>query len=62
MKYSFKELIAISLYKMGKKPKCTSFIDEETIVYGYGKLNGWVGLFEYQIPFNIKSDTVNNKQ
>ena len=52
----FKEVIAICLYKIGVKPKCTSFIDEETIAYGYGKLNGWVGLWEYQIPFNIKSD------
>ena len=51
-----KEIIAICLYKIGIKPKCTSFIDEETIAYGYGKLNGWIGLWEYQIPFEIKSD------
>jgi len=58
MKYSLKEIIAICLYKIGIKPKCTSFIDEKTIAYGYGKLNGWIGLWKYQIPFNIKSDKI----
>jgi hypothetical protein len=56
MKYTFKEIIAIVLYKIGVKPKCTHFIDEETVSYGYGKLDGWMGLWQYQIPFNVKSE------
>jgi len=56
--YDFKEYVAIILYIIGVQPYCTTFIDGETMVYGYGKLDGWVGLFEYTIPFNIKSDKI----
>ena len=55
-KYSVKEIIAICLYKIGIKPTATHFIDEETVSYGYGKMDRSIGIWEYQIPFNIKSD------
>lgn len=45
-----KEQIAIVLFKIGIKPKVTIFIDEHTLSYGYGKMDG-IGLWEYQIPF-----------
>lgn len=49
-KMNFSELIAILLHKLGKKPKCTIFIDEKTYMYGYGKLNGWIGMWQYNLP------------
>ena len=44
-----KEKLAICLYKLGKKPSATMFIDEVTIMYGYGKCHD-VGVFEYNLP------------
>jgi len=46
----FTELIAICLHKIGMRPSCTHFIDEETIMYGYGKLNGDIGVWQYNLP------------
>ena len=55
-----KTLIAIILYKLGFKPKCTTFIDEETITFGYGKIYGWTGNWEYEIPPKyLKSKHIN---
>lgn len=45
----WKEKVAICLYKIGKKPCATMFIDEVTIMYGYGKCHS-VGVFEYNLP------------
>lgn len=44
-----KEIIAIVLFKIGFKPSATHFIDEVTIMYGYGKCHD-VGVFEYNLP------------
>lgn len=44
-----KEKVAIFLYKIGKKPCATMFIDEVTVMYGYGKCHS-VGMFEYNLP------------
>ena len=60
-KYEWKEYIAIMLYKLGVKPNVTLFIDEDTLSYGYGKTDGGLGLWEYQIPFNIKSKSISKK-
>lgn len=54
----WKEWIAIALYRIGVKPCATHFIDEETVSYGYGKMDE-LGLWEYQIPFHIKSEKYN---
>lgn len=53
-----KDFIAIALFKIGVKPKCTSFIDGETLAFGYGKLDGDIGLWEYQIPFRYTKDKI----
>ena len=49
-KLYFTDLIAIILHKIGKKPKCSHFIDGETIMYGYGKLDGDIGVFQFNLP------------
>ena len=49
-KIAFTDLCAIVLHKAGFKPHCTHFIDETTIIYGYGKLNGWIGVFRFNLP------------
>lgn len=49
LKDNLKEYIAIILYKLGFKPGATTFIDEDTIMMGYGKCHG-VGVFEYPLP------------
>jgi hypothetical protein len=54
-----KTFIAILLYRLGCKPKCTMFIDENTIMYGYGKCHS-IGVFEYNLPKGI-SDKLNKK-
>ena len=46
-----KEQIAIGLYELGFNPNLTLFIDEESFSYGYGEMNGWIGIWEYHIPF-----------
>lgn len=45
----WKEKVAICLYKIGVKPSATMFIDEVTVMYGYGKCHN-VGVFEYNLP------------
>lgn len=45
----WKEKVAICLYKLGKKPCATMFIDEVTVMYGYGKCHN-IGVFEYNLP------------
>lgn len=49
LKQNMKAFIAIIYYKLGFKPKCTTFIDEETISMGYGKCH-YIGVFEYPLP------------
>lgn len=48
--YEMNEIIAIILYKIGVTPKMTRFIDGETLMFGYGKLNGGIGIWEYNLP------------
>lgn len=45
----FSEFIAICLHKLGKKPNVTSFIDEKTLMFGYGKLYS-IGVWHYNLP------------
>ena len=40
---------AVVMYKIGKTPSCSTFIDEVSIPAGYGKLND-VGSFKYDLP------------
>lgn len=48
----YSELVAFWYYYFSdRKLKCTSFIDEVSFSYGFGKLNGAIGVFEYQLPF-----------
>lgn len=49
-KLEFNEIIAICLHKLGKKPNVTTFIDERTLMFGYGKLNGNIGIWQYNLP------------
>lgn len=44
-----KQSIAILLYYLGIKPTISTFIDEDTITAGYGKLDH-IGWFEYPLP------------
>lgn len=44
--------IAIALFYLGRPPGCTTFIDEVTMSYGYGKLDN-LGLWQYQLPFGF---------
>ena len=44
-----KTLIAIILFKIGIPYRATLFIDEKTVMYGYGKCYD-VGVFEYPLP------------
>lgn len=44
-----KTIIAIIIYKLGFRPNCSTFIDEITTTYGYGKLSD-MGLFNYPLP------------
>lgn len=44
-----KEGIAIVLYSICIRPKCTLFIDEYTYMYGYGECHS-IGVFEYPLP------------
>lgn len=47
-----KEIIAVLLYKLGFKPKATLYIDEQTVMFGYGKCYE-VGRFKYNLPHKI---------
>lgn len=57
MQYKVNEYIAIGLYKLGVKPNCTIFIDEETVSFGYGEADS-VGLFDFQIPFEVYCEKI----
>ena len=51
-----KTVIAIVMYWIGFKPKISTFIDEETVTYGYGQLYS-MGDWEYEIPHRfLKKD------
>jgi hypothetical protein len=43
------KIIALCLYLLGKKYSSSTFIDEDTITAGYGKLDH-IGLFKYNLP------------
>ncbi len=45
--------IALILYYLGKKPGSTSFIDGSSVSYGYGKMRGTIGIWQYQLPFGF---------
>lgn len=49
------EEIAIEKYLNGEKWSCSTFIDEETITVGYGKLDN-IGCFEFELPFSFRSE------
>lgn len=51
LKLERNEIIAFFYYFAGKKLSCSTFIDEVTITHGYGKLDGNIGIWEYQLPF-----------
>ena len=40
---------AVRLYRLGKKPSCSTFIDGISITAGYGKLESY-GDFQYPLP------------
>jgi len=42
--------VAKLLYNIGIKPKATLFIDGESVSYGYGKIDGNVGVWKFQLP------------
>jgi hypothetical protein len=48
-----KEKIALKRYQNSEKPFVSTFIDEDTIIVGYGKLDYD---FEYPLPSNIIKD------
>lgn len=43
---------AIEMYLSGIPPMVSTFIDEETLTYGYGKLSS-LGEWEYEIPHRV---------
>lgn len=47
--YAMRSCCAVLLYKLGFKPYCSIFVDEETITAGYGKLS-FNGDFKYPLP------------
>lgn len=47
MSYTVNEKIAINKFENGKKYSCSTFIDEDTIIAGYGNLDID---FEYPLP------------
>ena len=51
-----KQFIATILYGLGKKPMTSTFIDEEHITMGYGKLHS-IGTWEYPLPQHIIKKT-----
>lgn len=54
-------LIAHLLYNLGKKPECSTFIDEDTITMGYGRMDS-LGDFQFPLPkFIIKNKMGSNK-
>ena len=49
--------IAQELLRLGHKPSCSTFIDEETKTNGYGELDS-MGCFEYPLPDEKWRDNV----
>ena len=47
--YVIRSYCAVVIYSIGKKPSCSTFIDEVSITTGYGKLND-IGYFQYDLP------------
>ena len=47
--YVVRSYCAVAMYSIGKKPSCSTFIDEVSITAGYGKLNS-IGDFQYNLP------------
>lgn len=47
--YVVRSYCAVAMYSIGKKPACSTFIDEVSITAGYGKLND-IGCFQYDLP------------
>lgn len=47
--YIVRSYCAVIMYNIGKKPACSTFIDEVTITAGYGKLSN-IGDFQYNLP------------
>lgn len=45
MIYTENEKIAINKFENGEKHHCSTFIDEDTIIVGYGKLD-----YDFQYP------------
>lgn len=43
-------IVATFLYYIGIRPKIVRFIDEKTFMFGYGKLNGGIGYWQYNLP------------
>lgn len=50
------KIYAYILYCIGQKPYTSTFIDEDTITMGYGKLDG-IGEFEYPLSNRIVKKT-----
>jgi hypothetical protein len=44
-----RSIIAVIMFLFGKKPSYSTFIDEETITAGYGRLDA-IGIFKYELP------------
>lgn len=51
-KLRIRELIALFLYYIGRKPMSSTFIDEDTITMGYGTLHE-IGAWQYDLPPRI---------
>jgi len=47
--YVVRSYCAVAMYNIGKKPACSTFIDEISITAWYGKLNN-AGYFQYNLP------------
>ena len=49
LKNNIRSLVAVIMYLIGIKLKCSTFIDEVSITAGYGKINDF-GEFQYPLP------------
>ena len=47
--FIIRSFCAVVIYLTGKKPNCSTFIDEVSITAGYGKLND-LGDWQYSLP------------
>lgn len=50
------DIIAKILFNLGIEPNVTQFIDEVTKSFGYGDMDGWVGVWQYQLPLGTDWD------